>query len=69
MYTVQVTGANIELWQYKLFENGMLYLEEKSRQPTNAVIPETVQNIKNPVMIEACKKAVRTRLNRNYTIE
>lgn len=36
LYAVQVMGANIELWSYRLFNNSTLYLEEvfrKSYQP------------------------------------
>ena len=32
IHAVQVMGANIELWKYRLFENGTLYLEEVFQQ-------------------------------------
>lgn len=28
LHAVQVMGANIELWQYKIYENGLLNIEE-----------------------------------------
>jgi len=69
LHAVQMMGANIELWQYKLYENGTLYLEEVFRRATNAICVEAIQQGKNPVMVEAGKKAALTRANGFYTIE
>ena len=67
LHAVQVMGANIELWKYRLFKNGSLYLEEVF-QATKA--PVTFQeNKKNPVMVEAGKKAALTRATATYTFE
>ncbi len=69
LHAVQMMGANIELWQYKLYENGTLYLEEVFRRATSAICLEAIQQGKNPVMVEAGKKAALTRANGSYTIE
>jgi predicted transport protein len=67
LHAVQVMGANIELWKYRLFKNGSLYLEEVF-QATK--IPASVQvNGKNPVMVEAGKKAAQVRATATYTFE
>jgi len=68
LYAVQVMGANIELWTYRLFKNPFLYLEEvlqKSYSPPTDV----PANNKNPVMVAAGKKAALTRATGNYTFE
>ncbi|AFL99266.1 hypothetical protein Desde_0821 [Desulfitobacterium dehalogenans ATCC 51507] len=40
LHAVQMMGANIELWQYRLFENGAFYFEEVFRKGTSgASIP------------------------------
>ena len=69
LHAVQMMGANIELWQYKLYENGTLYLEEVFRRATSAICVEAIQQGKNPVMVEAGKKAALTRANGSYTIK
>lgn len=69
LHAVQVMGANIELWQYKLYENGILNIEEVYKR-TNTTLREVRDfNEKNPVMVEAGKKAAITRKNAIYTIE
>jgi predicted transport protein len=68
LYAVQVMGANIELWTYRLFKNQFLYLEEvlqKSYSPPTDVPPGS----KNPVMVAAGKKAALTRATGSYTFE
>lgn len=67
LHAVQVMGANIELWKYRLFKNRSLYLEEVF-QATK--IPASVQsNDKSPVMVEAGKKAAQVRATATYTFE
>jgi predicted transport protein len=67
LHAVQVMGANIELWKYRLFKNHSLYLEEVF-QATKS--PTTIQgNGKNPVMVEAGRKAAQVRINATYTFE
>lgn len=66
IHAVQVMGANIELWKYRLFKNGSLYLEEVFQ----ATRVSSVQgNGKNPVMVEAGKKAAQVRATAIYTFE
>lgn len=69
LHAVQMMGSNIELWQYKIFENGILSIDEVFRKSgtQNQVIIET--NGKNPVMVEAGKKAAQTRKTATYTID
>ena len=57
MHAVQVMGANIELWKYRLYANETLYLEEVYRQ-TMQSSPEPAMG-KNPVMVKAVKKPQR----------
>jgi predicted transport protein len=68
LHAVQMMGANIELWTYRLFKNSTLYLEE--------VFHKTYQqgqiggsDGKNPVMVAAGKKAAITRKNATYTFD
>ena len=69
LHAVQMMGANIELWQYKLYENGTLYLEEIFRRSSAVICGDDIQQGKNPIMVEAGKKAAQTRLNGVYTLE
>lgn len=67
LHAVQVMGANIELWKYRLFKNNSLYLEEVF-QATRIPVSEQV-NGKNPVMVEAGKKAAQVRATATYTFD
>ena len=69
LHAVQVMGANIELWQYKLYENGILNIEEVYKRTNTSSREVEDYNEKNPVMVEAGKKAAITRKNAVYTIE
>ncbi len=69
LHAVQVMGANIELWQYKLYENGILNIEEVYKRTNTSPREVEDYNEKNPVMVEAGKKAAITRKNAVYTIE
>lgn len=69
LHAVEVMGSNIELWQYRYFDNGMLLFEEifkKSLVSTN--LGEGAE-IKNPKMVEAGKKAAITRQTAVYTVD
>nr|WP_228127154.1 DUF5655 domain-containing protein [Psychrobacter lutiphocae] len=71
MHAVQVMGANIELWKYRLFSNDSIYFEEvfhnaKAVSSTNI---NPANKLKNPVMVEAGKKAAITRATVTYTYE
>jgi len=68
LYAVQVMGANIELWTYRLFKKQFLYLEEvlqKSYSPPTDMPADG----KNPVMVAAGKKAALTRATGSYSFE
>lgn len=72
LHAVQVMGANIELWKYRLFSNNSIYLEEVFHTSKSAVAPivrATDNGYKNPVMVEAGKKAALTRATATYTFE
>jgi predicted transport protein len=68
LHAVQMMGANIELWRYRLFANTTLYLEEVYRQALRTS-SETVESEKNPVMVAAGKKARITAETGRYTLE
>src|SRR5450432_2755403 len=70
LHAVQVMGSNIELWQYKIYENGIFNIEEVYKR-TITISHAVADNpsLKNPVMVEAGKKAALTRKTALYTIE
>jgi predicted transport protein len=70
LHAVQVMGANIELWQYKVYENGILSIDEVYKK-TNINTPQETSdsNTKNPIMVEAGKKAAITRKTGVYNLE
>jgi predicted transport protein len=68
LHAVQVMGANIELWQYRLFQNDCLYLEEIFRKTLNTDLT-TNEASKSPVMVAAGKKAAETRKTGSYNFE
>lgn len=67
LHAVQVMGANIELWKYRLFKNNSLYLEEIF-QATKTTSSSSLGN-KNSMMIEAGKKSAQIRSNVIYSFE
>jgi predicted transport protein len=69
LHAVRMIGANIELWQYKLYNTNTLYLEEIFRKSTALMSPESETKNKNPAMVEAGKKAALTRLTGSYTFD
>jgi len=70
LLAVQVMGVHIELWQYKTYENGILNIEEVYKRTTSTTNQDTQDlNVKNPVMVEAGKKAALTRKTATYTLE
>ncbi len=69
LHAVQVMGANIELWQYKLYENGTFNIEEVYKRTISiSHIDSENTAAKNPVMVEAGRKAALTRKNATYSI-
>ena len=71
LLAVQVMGANIELWQYKLYDNGILQIEEVFKRSTTVSIHNSTDEIsgKNPIMVEAGRKAAITRKTGVYIIQ
>ena len=70
LHAVQVMGANIELWQYKIYENGILSIDEVYKRTSSSSHQETEEySEKNPIMVEAGKKAALTRKTATYTLE
>lgn len=68
LHAVQVMGANIELWTYRLFKNAALYLEEVLQKTYSS--PAAVEDSgKSPIMVAAGKKAAMTRATGSYTFE
>jgi predicted transport protein len=68
LHAVQVMGANIELWKYRLFTNNSLYLEEVFHNSKST--PTAIQvTDKNPVMVEAGKKAALVRATAVYAFD
>lgn len=67
LHAVQVMGANIELWRYRLFKNSCLYLEEVF-QKTVSISQDIPASNKSPVMIAAGKKAALTRATGIYKL-
>lgn len=68
LHAVQVMGSNIELWQYKLYENGIITIDEIFRK-SNITSNFHKNGDKNPIMVEAGKKAAITRKTATYTFE
>lgn len=69
LHAVQMMGANIELWQYRLFQNDSLYLEEVFRRRTSLTSDREPALPKNPIMVSAGKKAALTRSTGSYTFD
>ena len=68
LHAVQVMGANLELWTYRLFKNGTLYLEEVL-QKSYAASADSSPGGKDPKMVAAGKKAAATRATATYTFD
>lgn len=67
LHAVKAMGANIELWQYKLFDNQTLYIEEIFRKSGYAGSKSS--DGKNHIYVEAGKKAAISRATGVYTVE
>ena len=68
LHAVQVMGAHIELWRYRLFKNSCFFLEEVF-QRTVSTSSDTAAGNKNPVMVAAGKKAALARATGVYSFE
>ncbi len=62
-------GANIELWKYRKFANNSLLLEVVYQKSKVSSVSSSNSTGKNPVMVEAGKKAAITRATGEYTFE
>lgn len=69
LHAVQMMGANIELWQYRLFQNNVLYLEEVFRRTTSLLVVRDTPTGKDPVMVAAGKKAAVSRAAGTYSFD
>ncbi len=69
LHAVQVMGASIELWTYRLFANQTLYIEEIQQKELVNVETSSIAQSKNPVMVAAGKKAALSRKTGQYTFE
>ena len=72
LHAVQVMGANIELWRYRLFSNSNLQLEEVFHGASATISGPSMRVAnaqKNAVMVEAGKKAAITRATSTYTFD
>ncbi len=69
LHAVQVMGANIELWQYKIYENGIISIDEIYKRTETRTHSPIECNGKNPIMVEAGRKAAETRRTATYTID
>ena len=67
LLAVEVMGANIELWSYRLYSNGAFYLEEVFQR--SEVVTDGGTAGKNPVMVAAGKKAAITRASASWTFD
>lgn len=70
LHAVKMMGSNIELWQYRYYQNGALFFEEiyKKSVALASTTKDDYSN-KNPIMVEAGKKAAITRATGVYNIE
>ena len=62
LHAVQVMGANIELWTYRLFKNSSLYLEEIFQKSVTAASPVAGKGL------TAGQKAALSRKSGAYTV-
>lgn len=68
LHAVRMMGANIELWSYRLYSNGVLYLDEVFRK-AYAATGAGATDSKDPVRAEAGRKAATTRATVEYTFD
>ncbi len=69
LHAVQMMGSNIELWQYKIYENGIISIDEVFRKSGAQNHSSIDYDGKDPIMVEAGKKAAHTRKTAIYTFE
>lgn len=69
IHAVQVMGANIELWRYRLFKNQTIYLEEVLQRSFAGASIGPSRDEKDPLLTATGKKATPTRAIATYTFE
>lgn len=71
LHAVGMMGANIELWQYQLYDGDLLNFEKVfPKDYSNSMGSMNKRNSsKNPIMVEAGKKAAETRRTATHTFE
>ena len=71
LHAVAMMGANIELWQYKYYENENFFIEEVlNNSSTETGLAKTnMKNGKNPIMVEAGRKAAVSKRAGVYSFE
>ena len=69
LHAVQMMGANIELWAYRLYKNNALYLEEILKKSYAGTAASSSPGTKNPIMVAAGKKAAVTKANSNWSFD
>lgn len=70
IHAAKMMGANIELWQYRLYDDHHMYLEEVFRKTSGLMRSVGADGAgKNPVMVEAGKKAALTRATGIYNFD
>ena len=70
LHAVRVMQASIELWRYRLFGNGALYIEEVFKPDrAGGGAGNGDDTGKDPVMVAAGKKAAETRRTGSYSVE
>ncbi len=67
LHAVQVMGANLELWTYRLFRNDTIYFEEVFQKALSTTPDGSMT--KDPVMVAAGRKAALTRQTGAYTYD
>lgn len=68
LLAVEVMGANIELWTYRLYRDDLILLEEVGQRATRSGQGSDASG-KDPVMVEAGRKAAITRATGTYRFE
>ena len=63
LHAVQVMGANLELWTYRLFQNGSLYLEEVFKKSVTTAAPSSGKGL------TAGQKSALSRATGSYTVD
>ena len=69
IHAVKMMGTNIELWQYKYYNTNTIYLEEIFNKSTLSISHGMDTKDKNPIMVNAGKKAAMTRQTGSYSFE